>query len=46
MLAHSLVFQLTALSVTILLAVLSYRFLERPFLRMKQRFTVIKSRSA
>jgi peptidoglycan/LPS O-acetylase OafA/YrhL len=45
-LAHSLAFQLAALSVTLVLAVLSYRFLERPFLRMKQRFTVIKSRSA
>jgi peptidoglycan/LPS O-acetylase OafA/YrhL len=45
-LAHSLVFQWAALTVTILLAVLSYRFLERPFLKMKQRFTVIRSRAA
>lgn len=34
-----------ALAMTIALAMLSYRFLEQPFLRMKDRFTFIHSRS-
>jgi peptidoglycan/LPS O-acetylase OafA/YrhL len=29
---------------TILLASISYRMLERPFLRLKHRFTLVKSR--
>jgi peptidoglycan/LPS O-acetylase OafA/YrhL len=33
-----------ALVVTIFLSALSYRFLERPFLQLKQHFTVIRSR--
>ena len=35
-----------ALIVTILLASLSYRYLESPFLRLKERFTVVRSRPA
>jgi peptidoglycan/LPS O-acetylase OafA/YrhL len=34
-----------ALAATVVLAMLSYRFLERPFLDMKRRFTFIKSRN-
>jgi peptidoglycan/LPS O-acetylase OafA/YrhL len=33
-----------ALAVTIGLAVLSYRFFESPFLRLKQRVTFVESR--
>jgi peptidoglycan/LPS O-acetylase OafA/YrhL len=32
------------LAVTVGLAALSYRFIEQPFLRLKQRFTVVRSR--
>jgi peptidoglycan/LPS O-acetylase OafA/YrhL len=35
-----------ALLFTIILAALSYRFLEQPFLRLKERFTFIPSRAA
>jgi peptidoglycan/LPS O-acetylase OafA/YrhL len=35
-----------ALAITILLAMASYRFLEQPFLRMKERFTFVSSRRA
>ena len=35
-----------ALLVTFLLAVVSYRFLETPFLRLKDRFTIVRSREA
>jgi len=35
-----------ALIITILLASVSYRFLEQPFLRMKERFTLVRSRRA
>jgi len=34
-----------ALALTITLAALSYRYLESPFLRMKQRFTLVRSRT-
>jgi peptidoglycan/LPS O-acetylase OafA/YrhL len=34
------------LALTIALAALSYQFLERPFLRLKERYTLIKSRPA
>jgi peptidoglycan/LPS O-acetylase OafA/YrhL len=33
-----------ALPATVAMAVLSYRYLETPFLRFKKRFTVIRSR--
>lgn len=33
-----------ALSITIILAVLSYRYLEKPFLSLKKKFTVVESR--
>jgi peptidoglycan/LPS O-acetylase OafA/YrhL len=35
-----------ALVMTILLAMASYRFLEQPFLKLKERFTLVKSRLA
>jgi peptidoglycan/LPS O-acetylase OafA/YrhL len=35
-----------ALALTITLAALSYKYLERPFLGMKQRFTLVRSRAA
>ena len=35
-----------ALCVTIVMAALSYRFLETPFLRLKSRFTFVHSRDA
>jgi peptidoglycan/LPS O-acetylase OafA/YrhL len=45
---HSLrlfaIYWLLGLSMTILTAALSYRFLESPFLRLKERFTRVKSR--
>ncbi|HEV2698570.1 MAG TPA: acyltransferase [Terriglobales bacterium] len=37
--------QAVALSATMLLAILSYRFLESPFLKLKERFTVVRSRA-
>jgi peptidoglycan/LPS O-acetylase OafA/YrhL len=33
-----------ALIATILLAAISYRYLESPFLRLKDRFTLVRSR--
>ena len=33
-----------ALGITMLLASLSYRFFESPFLRLKKRFEIVKSR--
>jgi peptidoglycan/LPS O-acetylase OafA/YrhL len=36
---------LVSLGMTLMLAMLSYRFLERPFLSMKERFTFIRSRN-
>ncbi len=39
-----LIFCVTALALTITLAMLSYRFLERPFLRIKERFAFVQSR--
>lgn len=41
----SFVILLIALAGTIAMAALSYRFLERPFLNFKERFTFIRSRS-
>jgi peptidoglycan/LPS O-acetylase OafA/YrhL len=35
-----------SLAITILLAMLSYKYLEYPFLRLKRRFTFVESRSA
>jgi peptidoglycan/LPS O-acetylase OafA/YrhL len=35
---------LLALLITILVSMLSYQFLEKPFLRLKERFTFIQSR--
>lgn len=35
---------LVALVLTVFLSALSYRFIERPFLQLKERFTVIRSR--
>ena len=35
---------LLSLTITILIAIVSYQFLEKPFLRLKERFTFIKSR--
>jgi peptidoglycan/LPS O-acetylase OafA/YrhL len=35
-----------ALALTVTLAALSYKYLERPFLGMKQRFTLVRSRAA
>ena len=40
-----LLFTIT-LAITIGLAATSYRFLEKPFLRLKDRFTFVASRSA
>ncbi len=34
----------TALGITIVLAMLSYQFFEKPFLRLKERFTIVKTR--
>lgn len=36
---------IVALALTVILAHLSYRFLETPFLRIKQRFTFVRSRA-
>lgn len=38
--------QVLAMAMTILLAMGSYQYLERPFLKMKERFTTVKSRAA
>jgi peptidoglycan/LPS O-acetylase OafA/YrhL len=42
---RALLVVVTALGGTVLLAMLSYRFLETPFLKLKQRFTLVPSRS-
>ena len=42
---RSLLIETTALALTIFLAIASYRFLEQPFLRIKQRFAVVESRT-
>lgn len=42
--ARFLEIQVVAMLMTILLASISYRMLERPFLRLKHRFTLVKSR--
>jgi peptidoglycan/LPS O-acetylase OafA/YrhL len=42
--ARAALILLAALGTDILLAMLSYRFLETPFLRMKDRFTYVRSR--
>lgn len=38
--------QVLAMAMTILLAMISYQYLERPFLKMKERFTTVQSRAA
>jgi peptidoglycan/LPS O-acetylase OafA/YrhL len=43
--ARAALILLTGLGMTTALALLSYRFLERPFLTLKERFTFIPSRS-
>lgn len=35
-----------ALIITIVLAVISYNFLEKPFLKLKKKFTFVESRPA
>jgi peptidoglycan/LPS O-acetylase OafA/YrhL len=42
---RAVVILLVGMAMTIMLAELSYRFLERPFLRMKERFAFISSRA-
>ena len=44
--ARSLVAIFFGLLLTIFLAAVSYRFLERPFLRLKEKFTFVTSRAA
>jgi peptidoglycan/LPS O-acetylase OafA/YrhL len=43
---HFLLCFVSALALTVFLAALSYRFLEMPFLRMKERFEIVPSRLA
>ncbi len=45
-LLHSVSVLVLGLFFTIVLAALSYRFLERPFLQLKEKFTFIESRAA
>jgi len=45
-LVHFLLCLVSALALTVFLAALSYRFLEMPFLRMKERFEIVPSRLA
>ena len=45
-LAHYFVIVLTAFGLTLILAATSYRFFERPFLRLKERFTYVLSDQA
>ncbi len=42
--AHFLVVELAALGSTMLLAEASYKFLEKPFLQLKERFALVESR--
>ena len=44
LLVYPLSVLLIALTITILVSMLSYQYLEKPFLRLKERFTYIKSR--
>jgi len=44
LLVYPLTILLLALLITVLVSMLSYQFLEKPFLRLKERFTFIKSR--
>jgi peptidoglycan/LPS O-acetylase OafA/YrhL len=44
LLVYPLTVLLLALTITVLVSMLSYQFLERPFLRLKKRFTFIQSR--
>jgi peptidoglycan/LPS O-acetylase OafA/YrhL len=44
--ARAVLILLVAMGMTVMCAALSYRFLERPFLSMKERFTFIRSRIA
>ena len=44
LLVYPLSVVLLALTITILVSMLSYQFLEKPFLRLKEKFTFIKSR--
>jgi peptidoglycan/LPS O-acetylase OafA/YrhL len=43
---HFLLSFFTSATLTVILAALSYRFLELPFLRIKERFEVVPSRPA
>jgi peptidoglycan/LPS O-acetylase OafA/YrhL len=45
LMARALLVVVVALAGTVLLAALSYQFLERPFLKLKQRFTLVPSRN-
>lgn len=45
LIARALLVTVVALAGTVLLAALSYQFLERPFLKLKQRFTLVPSRN-
>ena len=40
-----LLMEILAFTITILLAMASYRFLEQPFLKLKERFALVKSRA-
>jgi peptidoglycan/LPS O-acetylase OafA/YrhL len=44
LIARALLEMMVALAGTVVLAALSYQFLERPFLKLKQRFTLVPSR--
>jgi peptidoglycan/LPS O-acetylase OafA/YrhL len=44
--ARAVLILLLSLGMTVMCATLSYRFLERPFLAMKERFTFVRSRTA
>jgi peptidoglycan/LPS O-acetylase OafA/YrhL len=44
LLVYPLTVLLIALAITLLISMLSYRFLEKPFLRLKEKFTFIQSR--
>jgi len=44
LLVYPLTVLLLGLLITVLISMLSYQFVERPFLRLKERFTFIKSR--
>jgi peptidoglycan/LPS O-acetylase OafA/YrhL len=44
--ARAVLILLLSMGMTVMCATLSYRFLERPFLAMKERFTFVRSRTA